>query len=167
MQIHPRIGQKATDCTTNGKVKKNSIPAYGKKCTAVPNCTEFHTSLSSPSHEGSTTQLPESTFLWTSLPSHRFSSNPPTSSADITTQRPSRSTGRERKKHRERENGREQPARRKRNLGRAPRRRPPSPLASETSREQNSAGEHRAAPRSGHPMPSSADLRAQQQRGSR
>jgi len=39
--------------------------------------------------------------------------------------------------------------------------------ASETSREPNSAGEHRAASRSGHPMPSSADLRAQQQRGSR
>jgi hypothetical protein len=35
--------------------------------------------------------------------------------------------------------------------------------ASETSREQNSAGEHR----SGHPMPTYGDLRAQQQRRSR
>jgi hypothetical protein len=105
-------------------------------------------------------QLPKSTFLWTSTLSSIQS--PPTSLVIITTtRRLSRSnTGREKKGIKtDRE---AKGAARAKETKPEPRATPASAIsaASDTSCGQNSAGKHRAAARSGHPMPSPADLRA-------
>jgi hypothetical protein len=110
-----------------------------------------------------TGQLPRPTTLWTSTLSSIQS--PPISSGVIIRQRPSRSNAADRRKKKEKTD------REAKGAARVKETEPEQPAtpalaisaASETSREQNSAGEHR----SGHPMPTYGDLRAQQQRRSR
>jgi len=144
--------------SVNNKImkKRHSLDAQiAKPSKTVPN-------FALPSSPATRESTSKSTFLY----SQQFSI--PTPAQQSPRRGPVQTTQAERA---EREK-QEEPERRERNRtwtdGRAGVRHPPG--LSETSSpltERNSAVEPRAAPRAGHPMPSSADLRAQRHRGSR